>query len=105
MVLCMRLLDSRFRQSACSVLVEWMCITPFLWCASTRSLWALGALVRHPAFGYPLTPPVSFHYLLCRYELTVGHLEPSYVIQRFLDVQRLHALTRYLERLHAQVRC
>ncbi|PRW51086.1 vacuolar -sorting-associated 11-like protein isoform A [Chlorella sorokiniana] len=37
-----------------------------------------------------------------QYELTVGHLEPSYVIQRFLDVQRLHALTRYLERLHAQ---
>lgn len=31
------------------------------------------------------------------------HLEPSYVIQRFLDVQRLHALTRYLERLHSQV--
>lgn len=33
----------------------------------------------------------------------MGHLEPSYVIQRFLDVQRLHALTRYLERLHSQV--
>ena len=41
--------------------------------------------------------------LLRRYELTVRHLEPSYVIQRFLDVQRLHALTRYLERLHSQV--
>lgn len=32
----------------------------------------------------------------------MGHLEPSYVIQRFLDVQRVAALTQYLERLHAK---
>ncbi|EFN56788.1 hypothetical protein CHLNCDRAFT_144280 [Chlorella variabilis] len=37
-----------------------------------------------------------------QYTLTIGHLEPSYVIQRFLDVQRIHGLTDYLERLHAQ---
>ncbi|KAL6781149.1 VPS11 [Auxenochlorella protothecoides x Auxenochlorella symbiontica] len=32
---------------------------------------------------------------------TMGHLEPSYVIQRFLSVQRLANLTTYLEKLHA----
>ncbi|KAI3427097.1 hypothetical protein D9Q98_007036 [Chlorella vulgaris] len=37
-----------------------------------------------------------------QYAATIGHLEPSYVIQRFLDVQRIHGLTDYLERLHAQ---
>ncbi|PSC75564.1 vacuolar -sorting-associated 11-like protein [Micractinium conductrix] len=37
-----------------------------------------------------------------QYSATVGHLEPSYVIQRYLDVQRIHALTAYLEQLHAQ---
>lgn len=33
----------------------------------------------------------------------MGHLEPSYVIQRFLSVQRLANLTTYLEKLHAAV--
>ncbi|KAL4429983.1 hypothetical protein ABPG77_004353, partial [Micractinium sp. CCAP 211/92] len=37
-----------------------------------------------------------------QYAATVGHLEPSYVIQRYLDVQRIHSLTDYLERLHSE---
>lgn len=31
---------------------------------------------------------------------TIGHLEPSYVIRKFLDAQRIEHLTRYLEQLH-----
>jgi len=34
------------------------------------------------------------------YCATIGYLEPSYVIQQFLDLQRLPALTTYLEVLH-----
>lgn len=34
---------------------------------------------------------------------TVGHLEPSYVIRRFLDAQRIHNLAAYLSHLHDQV--
>ena len=49
----------------------------------------------HPL--HPAVPP-------CRYALTIGWLEPSYVIQRFLDAQRIHSLTGYLERLHEGVR-
>jgi vacuolar protein sorting-associated protein 11 len=34
---------------------------------------------------------------------TVGCLEPSYVIRRFLDAQRIHNLAAYLAHLHAKV--
>jgi len=35
-----------------------------------------------------------------QYEKTIGHLEPSYVIRKYLDSKRIHNLTFYLERLH-----
>ncbi|OQR92954.1 vacuolar protein sorting-associated protein [Thraustotheca clavata] len=37
---------------------------------------------------------------LRQYARTIGHVEPSYVIRRFLDAQRIHNLTTYLETLH-----
>lgn len=33
---------------------------------------------------------------------TIGKLEPSYVIRKFLDAQRIHNLTAYLQTLHRQ---
>lgn len=33
---------------------------------------------------------------------TIGKLEPSYVIRKFLDAQRIHNLTAYLQALHLQ---
>eukprot|EP00794_Sanderia_malayensis_P012216 gene12216-13473_t len=35
-----------------------------------------------------------------QYIRTIGHLEASYVIRKFLDAQRIHNLTRYLQALH-----
>jgi len=35
-----------------------------------------------------------------QYEKTIGCLEPSYVIRRFLDTQKIHNLTAYLQALH-----
>ena len=35
-----------------------------------------------------------------QYTRTIGHLAPSYVIRKYLEAQRIHALTTYLERLH-----
>ncbi|PRP76946.1 hypothetical protein PROFUN_06224 [Planoprotostelium fungivorum] len=35
-----------------------------------------------------------------QYILTIGNLEPSYVIRKFLDAQRIHNLTSYLQSLH-----
>ena len=37
---------------------------------------------------------------MTQYCQTIGHVEPSYVIRRFLDAQRISNLTMYLERLH-----
>ena len=37
-----------------------------------------------------------------QYIRTIGHLEPSYVIRKFLDAQRIHNLTAYLQALHNQ---
>ncbi|KAK9806296.1 hypothetical protein WJX72_009074 [[Myrmecia] bisecta] len=39
---------------------------------------------------------------MAQYLETIGHLEPSYVIRKFLDAQRIHNLTSYLEQLHSQ---
>ena len=39
-----------------------------------------------------------------KYKATIGYLNPSYVIQKFLDVQRLENLTDYLEELSKQSR-
>ncbi len=41
---------------------------------------------------------------MCQYLETVGFLEPSAVIRRFLDAQRIHNLTAYLELMHERVR-
>jgi hypothetical protein len=35
-----------------------------------------------------------------QYIRTIGYLEPSYVIRKFLDAQRIHNLTSYLKALH-----
>lgn len=42
----------------------------------------------------------DFDEAMAQYIHTIGHLEPSYVIQKFLDAQRIHNLTNYLEKLH-----
>ena len=34
------------------------------------------------------------------YIRTIGHLEPSYIIRKFLDAQRIYSLTSYLQALH-----
>eukprot|EP01119_Soliformovum_irregulare_P007415 TRINITY_DN1982_c0_g1_i1.p1 TRINITY_DN1982_c0_g1~~TRINITY_DN1982_c0_g1_i1.p1 ORF type:complete len:907 (-),score=260.18 TRINITY_DN1982_c0_g1_i1:49-2769(-) len=35
-----------------------------------------------------------------QYVKTIGNLEPSYIIRKFLDAQRIHNLTTYLQALH-----
>ena len=37
-----------------------------------------------------------------QYTKTIGVLEPSYVIQKFLDAQKIHNLTAYLQALHKE---
>ena len=51
-------------------------------------------------YGDHLYEKQDYDEAMSQYIRTIGHLEPSYVIQKFLDAQRIHNLTNYLEKLH-----
>lgn len=42
----------------------------------------------------------SYDEAMSNYIKTLGHVEPSYVIRKFLDAQRVDNLTAYIEALH-----
>lgn len=51
-------------------------------------------------YGDHLYSKQEYDEAMAQYIHTIGHLEPSYVIQKFLDAQRIYNLTNYLEKLH-----
>ncbi|XP_043720547.1 vacuolar protein-sorting-associated protein 11 homolog [Telopea speciosissima] len=51
-------------------------------------------------YGDHLYGKQDYDEAMAQYIHTIGHLEPSYVIQKFLDAQRIYNLTHYLEKLH-----
>ncbi|CAI5507180.1 unnamed protein product [Closterium sp. Naga37s-1] len=51
-------------------------------------------------YGDHLYAKQDYEEAMGQYERTIGQVEPSYVIQRYLHAQRLRLLARYLERLH-----
>ncbi|KAF8414230.1 hypothetical protein HHK36_002230 [Tetracentron sinense] len=51
-------------------------------------------------YGDHLYGKQDYEEAMAQYIHTIGHLEPSYVIQKFLDAQRIYSLTNYLEKLH-----
>lgn len=55
-------------------------------------------------FGDHLYGKGNFDGAITQYVKTIGGLEPSYVIRKFLDAQRIHNLTSYLQALHEQNR-
>uniref|UniRef100_A0A7N0RJ98 Vacuolar protein sorting-associated protein 11 homolog n=1 Tax=Kalanchoe fedtschenkoi TaxID=63787 RepID=A0A7N0RJ98_KALFE len=50
-------------------------------------------------YGDHLYSKREYDEAMAQYVLTIGHLEPSYVVQKFLDAQGIHNLTDYLEKL------
>ena len=54
----------------------------------------------HRKFGDHLYLRSDFDSAIESYVRTITHLEPSYVIRKFLDAQRIHNLTTYLQALH-----
>ncbi len=54
----------------------------------------------HRKFGDHLYLKLEFDSAIESYVRTIGFLEPSYVIRKFLDAQRIHNLTTYLQALH-----
>jgi hypothetical protein len=53
-------------------------------------------------YGDHLYNKHDFDQAIAQYRQTIGFCEPSYVIRKFLDAQRIHNLTDYLEELHEQ---
>ena len=51
-------------------------------------------------YGDHLYSTGDFDGAINQYCQTIGILEPSYVIRKFLDLQRIHNLTAYLQELH-----
>lgn len=51
-------------------------------------------------YGDHLYSNGDFDGAINQYSQTIGFLEPSYVIRKFLDLQRIHNLTAYLQELH-----
>ena len=51
-------------------------------------------------YGDHLYSKGDFEGAVAQYVKTIGGLEPSYVIRKFLDAQQIHNLTSYLQSLH-----
>eukprot|EP01006_Ploeotia_vitrea_P016610 TRINITY_DN47362_c0_g1_i1.p1 TRINITY_DN47362_c0_g1~~TRINITY_DN47362_c0_g1_i1.p1 ORF type:complete len:971 (+),score=548.72 TRINITY_DN47362_c0_g1_i1:368-2914(+) len=51
-------------------------------------------------YGDHLYDKGDFDGAIQQYLETIGSVQPSYVIRKFLDAQRIHNLTRYLQALH-----
>ncbi|KAI9334026.1 hypothetical protein BDR26DRAFT_867661 [Obelidium mucronatum] len=54
----------------------------------------------HKRYADHLYNNSEFSQAMTQYLHTIGHLEPSYVIRKYLDAQRIHLLVTYLQRLH-----
>jgi hypothetical protein len=54
----------------------------------------------HRKYGDHLYAKGDFDGAVAQYVRTIGRLEPSYAIRKFLDAQRIHNLTTYLQALH-----
>ncbi|GAA95494.1 uncharacterized protein L969DRAFT_85167 [Mixia osmundae IAM 14324] len=56
----------------------------------------------HKRYGDYLYSKGDFDGAMHQFIQTIGHLQPSYVIRKFLDAQRIYTLSLYLQELHAQ---
>ncbi|KAI0050858.1 hypothetical protein FA95DRAFT_1603137 [Auriscalpium vulgare] len=55
----------------------------------------------HRQYGDHLYTKGEYDSAMQQYLQTIGHVQPSYVIRKFLDAQRIHNLVTYLQELHS----
>ncbi|KAG6826409.1 hypothetical protein H0H92_015903, partial [Tricholoma furcatifolium] len=55
----------------------------------------------HRQYGDHLYLKGDYDNAMQQFIQTIGHLQPSYVIRKFLDAQRIHNLVTYLQELHS----
>ena len=58
----------------------------------------------HKMYADHLYSKTQYQEAIKQYIFTIGHLEPSYVIRKFLDTQRTSQLSTYVEELHHRQR-
>lgn len=68
--------------------------------ASSQSLDPSTVVDIYRRYGDHLYSKGDYDAAISQYLKTIGKLEPSYVIRKFLDAQRIHNLTSYLQALH-----
>eukprot|EP00732_Lithocolla_globosa_P001976 Lithocolla_globosa_v1_NODE_1146_length_2839_cov_36.775503.p1 type:complete len:487 gc:universal NODE_1146_length_2839_cov_36.775503:1283-2743(+) len=68
---------------------------------ATSSQYDYGSIIEiFRKYGDHLYSKGDYTGAMTQYLSTIGRLEPSYVIRKFLDAQRIHNLTSYLQKLH-----
>ncbi|OCF37296.1 vacuolar membrane protein [Kwoniella heveanensis BCC8398] len=70
--------------------------------ARSQGIGEAGIADIHRRYGDYLYTKGDFDGAMGQFVKTLGHLQPSYVIRKFLDAQRIHNLTTYLQELHAR---
>lgn len=68
--------------------------------ASSQALDAQSTVEIFIKYGNHLYDKGDYDGAIQQYIHTIGRMEPSYVIRKFLDAQRIHNLTSYLQALH-----
>ncbi|KAI5122199.1 hypothetical protein M0805_002688 [Coniferiporia weirii] len=69
--------------------------------ASTQSLDASSVADIHRQYADYLYSKGDYDNAMHQFVSTIGYLQPSYVIRKFLDAQRIHNLVTYLQDLHS----
>ncbi|KAF9476515.1 hypothetical protein BDN70DRAFT_839137 [Pholiota conissans] len=69
--------------------------------ASTQKLDESSVADIHRQYGDHLYGKGDWDGAMAQYVQTIGHLQPSYVIRKYLDAQRIHNLVTYLQELHS----
>ncbi|TCD67894.1 hypothetical protein EIP91_011828 [Steccherinum ochraceum] len=69
--------------------------------AKTQNLEESSVANIHKQYGDHLYTKGDYDGAMQQYLKTIGHVQPSYVIRKFLDAQRIHNLATYLQDLHA----
>ncbi|WVQ96313.1 hypothetical protein IAU59_003417 [Kwoniella sp. CBS 9459] len=70
--------------------------------ARSQGIGEAGIADIHRRYGDYLYTKGDFDGAMGQFVKTLGHLQPSYVIRKFLDAQRIHNLTTYLQELHSR---
>ncbi|OCF75394.1 vacuolar membrane protein [Kwoniella mangroviensis CBS 8886] len=70
--------------------------------ARSQGMGESGVADIHRRYGDYLYTKGDFDGAMGQFVKTLGNLQPSYVIRKFLDAQRIHNLTTYLQELHSR---